>query len=260
MKSWLVVASLLTSSLAFGQKPAFEVVSIKPAEPSPANMIRMNSSNDAGMARYTNFSVRDLIRVAYRVKDFQIEGPDSMANLRFNVAGKLPEGAPQDQIPEMLQAMLAERFNLSLHRATSEHAIYALIAGKNGPKLKPVESAAGPARPGGMMVTVDDAGAHLKAPAATLGQLGEMISRFSERPIVDMTGIQGQYEFDLVFSPEVIQNRGGEGGGQHSSDAPGSTAGSIYDSVQRYGLKLEPRKAPIEMLIVDRVEAMPSEN
>jgi uncharacterized protein (TIGR03435 family) len=113
---------------------------------------------------------------------------------------------------------------------------------------------------------MDPAGAHLKASSATLGTLAEMISRFSERPVVDMTNIQGQYDFDLVFSPESTRGVSAMGGtmpppsGDHPSDAPSEGAPSIYDSVQRYGLKLEPRKAPMEILIVDQVEKTPTEN
>ena len=112
-------------------------------------------------------------------------------------------------------------------------------------------------------------GAHLKAPSATLSTVAEMISRFSERPVVDMTGIQGQYDFDLVFSPETMRNmpavvRGPmappSAGEQLPADPPAERAGSIYDSVQRYGLKLEPRKAPMEVLIVDHIEKEPTEN
>jgi uncharacterized protein (TIGR03435 family) len=112
-------------------------------------------------------------------------------------------------------------------------------------------------------------GAHLKAPSATLPVLAEMISRFSERPVVDMTGIEGQYDFDLVFSPETTRGvqmagRGPmppAGGGERSpADAPVERAGSMYESVQRYGLKLEPRKAPMEVLVVDHIEKVPTEN
>ena len=120
-----------------------------------------------------------------------------------------------------------------------------------------------------MMVQVDGAGAHLKAPSATLANLAEMISRFSERPVVDMTEIQGKYDFDLVFSADTMRGPGGEmhgpgGPGRAPSeapaDAPGERAGSIYDSVQRYGLKLEPRKAPMEFLLLDHLEKAPTEN
>lgn len=278
-----ILCALAACATAFAQpapsKLSFEVASIKPAEPSPANQIRIGMSADAGVLRYTNVSLKDCIRVGFRVKDFQIEGPDWLNGIRWDIVAKLPAGSAQDQIPEMLQALLADRFKLALHRDTKEHAIYALIVGKNGAKLKPAEVPTGDGRAGagqpgrggpgrGMSVRVDEAGAHLQASSATLAMLSEMISRFSERPVVDMTGIAGQYDFDLVFSPETLrgvrQAAGGAmpppGQGPGHADNPESPAGSIYDSVQKYGLKLDPRKAPMEILIVDRIEKAPTEN
>ncbi len=270
--------------IAFGQqtgKVAFEVASIKPSQPMPMGRMRIGMNTDGGMLRYSNVSLKDCIRNAYRVKDFQVQGPDWLDSARFDIVAKLPDGASKDQIPEMLQTLLAERFKLSLHRDTKEHAIYALVVGKGGPKLKPAEVQTGDdatpgAAPGGrgglprgaMFMMIDPAGAHLKAPSATLSTLAEMISRFSERPVVDYTGIQGQYDFDLVFAPETMRNMPGgkgmmmpPGGGEHpQTDAPAEPAATIYESVQRYGLKLEPRKAPMEMLIVDHIEKEPTEN
>ncbi len=283
MKLWILSASLVCCSIAFGQapavKPAFEVASIKPAQPMPMGQMRINMGADAGMLRYITVSLKDVIRVAYRVKEFQVQGPDWLNNTRFDIVAKLPDGSSKDQIPEMLQALLADRFKLTVHRDTKEHAIYAMLVSKGGPKLKPAEEIAeGPGDPakgqvprGAMMMQVDGAGAHLKAPAATLAGLAEMISRFSERPVVDMTGIEGQYSFDLVFSPEALGGMPGGRGGPpmpppgagdhpHSDAPPAEAAGSIYESVQKYGLKLDPRKAAMEVLIVDQIEKTPTEN
>jgi uncharacterized protein (TIGR03435 family) len=284
MRSWILSVSLLSCPFAAsGQqtpagKPAFEVASIKPSEPMPMGQMRIRMTADAGMLRYTNVSLKDCIRVAYRVKDFQVQGPDWIASARFDIVAKIPDGVSQDQIPEMLQSLLAERFKLAFHRETKQHAIYAMVAAKDGPKLKPAETPAGnPAPSGGtppptgmprgpMMIQVDQEGAHLKTPSATLANLAEAISRFSERPVVDMTGIQGQYDFDLVFSPETL--RGGPAGMRPPMPPPGGNdassspepAASIYDSVRRYGLKLEPRKAPMEILVIDHIEKTPTEN
>ncbi len=288
MKAWILCASLISCCVAFGQQPpqkiTFEVASIKPAAPMPMGKMAVGMNSDAGMLRYTNVSLKDCIRTAYRVKDFQVQGPDWIESTRFDIVAKLPADSTKDQIPEMLQTLLADRFKLTLHRETKEHAIYALIVGKGGPKLKPAEvqtregppaggnlGSGGPPRNGMMMMRVDPAGAHLKAPSATLAQLAEMISRFSERPVVDMTGIQGQYDFDLVFSPENMKGmmHGLPGGPMPCRQVKGSVrrrmrrsepAGSIYESVQRYGLKLDPRKAPMEILIVDHIERTPTEN
>ena len=290
MRSWIACAALFGSSLAFSQGPGkltFEVASIKASEPSQEGRIAMRMGADAGMLRYNNVSLKDCIRTAYRVKDFQVEGPDWIGSARFDITAKLPEGASQDQIPEMLQALLADRFKLQIHRETKDHAIYALVVGKGGPKLKPAEvptgdapQAGGPGGPGrgglgrgGMMMTVDDAGAHLKASSVTLASLGELMARFSERPIVDLTGIQGQYDFDLVFTPETLRGvpgggravvgpggGGAGGGGPAPAEGASDRAGSIYDSVQKYGLKLESRKAPMELIVVDHLEPKPTEN
>lgn len=248
--------------------------------------IRVMMDTDGGMLRYSNVSLKDCVRVAFKVKEFQIEGPDWMGNQRFDIVAKFPAGATEKQVPEMLQALLAERFKLTIHRNSKEGAIYALVPGKNGPKLKAAETTAPPPAqeaktPGGgpprgaVMMMMGPEGAHLKAPSVTLSGLAEMISRFAERPVVDMTGIEGQYDFDLVFTPETMRGMPGggrgpmggpgpggppPGGGGPASEIPVERAGSIFDSVQQYGLKLEPRKAPMEMLVVDHIEKLPTEN
>jgi uncharacterized protein (TIGR03435 family) len=254
--------------------------------------MRMGLQSDGGMIRYTGLSLKDCIRTAFRLQRFQVEGPDWLEESRFDIVAKLPEGASEDQIPEMLQALLVERFNLSFHRDAKQHPIYALVAAKDPPNLTPAEvqtSGGGPATggpPGGgprrnVMVQVDQNGAHLKAPSMTLPGLAEMMSRFTDRPVVDKTGIEGQYDFDLVFSPDEMRGPGGMrgpmrgpggpggpggpppggGGGELlPGDAPATRAGSIQDSVKKYGLKLDPQKSEMETLVVDHIEREPTEN
>ena len=93
-------------------------------------------SADGAMVKYTNITLRDCIRGAYRVRDFQIFGPDWMTKARFEISAKLPPGASADQIPEMLQALLAERFKLEIRREMKEQNVYALMVGNGGAKLK----------------------------------------------------------------------------------------------------------------------------
>ena len=122
--------------------------------------------------------------------------------------------------------------------------------------------ATGP-RGGGMTVQIDEAGAHVKAASASLSMLGEMLSRFSELPVVDMSGIEGNYEFDLVMSPETMRGMRAMGAGGHAPAEEGASTegpGTIHEAVQKYGLKLERRKAPMEMIVVDHVEKLPTEN
>ena len=100
---------------------------------------------DRARAQYTFMSLKELIATAYSVKAFQVTGPDWINDMsqRFDIVGKMPDGSTVDQAPQMLQALLAERFKLAVHRENKEHSVMALVVGKGGPKLK--ESSPDPA-------------------------------------------------------------------------------------------------------------------
>src|SRR5216684_8699142 len=142
-------ACVLLATSVFAQTPAaaFEVASIKPAAPiasiTPAMIqsgkLRLGVSVVGARVDIGYMSLADLIRTAYDVKPHQISGPDWMAAERFNITAKLPDGATKDQVNVMLQALLAERFKLTVHRETKERPVYALIVGKGGPKLRESE-------------------------------------------------------------------------------------------------------------------------
>jgi uncharacterized protein (TIGR03435 family) len=267
MKPSIICACLASFGFAFAQQPpdkaAFEVASIKPSDPNPSNRMFIGMKADDGMVHYTNMTLKDCIRAAWRVRDFQIQGPDWMNSLRFEITAKLPAGGSMEQIPEMMQGLLAERFRLTLQRDTKEHSVYSLVVGKNGPKLKPAlakaedqpETALGPdgkPRPA-IMIGFPPSGIAIHASAASLPALAETISRFTERPVVDMTGIEGQYQFELTFAPETL-------GAVPDPKAALDPAPSVFEAVQEYGLRLEARKAPIAMLTVTHIEKTPTEN
>jgi len=137
----------LASAVAPAQtKPTFEVASIKPAPPLDMAKLRAEIQNgetprlgarvDGARAEYIYLSIQDLIGLAYQVKSYQITGPDWMANQRFDIFAKLPDGSSKDDVPKMLQALLEDRFKLALHRESKEHPVLALVVGKGGPKMK----------------------------------------------------------------------------------------------------------------------------
>jgi uncharacterized protein (TIGR03435 family) len=303
---FLFVASLAAIGQQSPSALSFEVASIKLAGPQPMGRIRVGTNADRGMIRYTNVSLLDCIRIAYDVKEFQISGPDWLGSQRFDIQAKYPAGATEEEVPEMLQSLLANRFKLQVHRDTREHAVYALVVGKSGPRLKRAEieirdepasdakpnpgenpppntqgrdsekggmtsggpGSGGPPR-GAIMMMVDPAGMHLKAPAATLGTISDTLSRFTDRPVVDQTGIQGRYDFDLVFTPQNMRGLGGGpggprlmpmGGGPDGAETKSEPGPSIFDAVEQYGLKLEPRKTSLTQIVVDHIEKMPTEN
>jgi uncharacterized protein (TIGR03435 family) len=264
---------LICCSITFGQqpsaKPKFEVATVRPADPNPQNTVLVGMSADPSLVRYRNMTLRDAIRGAYMVRDFQIVGPDWMSTLRFEVDAKMPAGAGSDQVPLMFQSLLEERFGLTFRRDPKEMQVYALLVGKDGPKLKeadmkaPTSQAAamgtdGKPRPlvyfGGTASAVT-----VTAPAASLLTLVGVTSRFTGKPLVDETGIkEGLYDFKLTFAPEVTTSLGPAP--PLNAAAPSDPAPTLSEAVKQYGLRIETRKEKIDMFVITRLEKTPTEN
>jgi uncharacterized protein (TIGR03435 family) len=281
----------------FAQDPAFEVASVKPAAaPDPMQMaagkIRIGMKIDAGRVDIGFMSLADLIRTAYEVKLYQVSGPDWINTTRFDVLAKIPDGVDKSQVPAMLRALLAERFGLKVHKENREHSVYALIVGKGGSKLKEAEPDTEPTpdgvsvKPGlngngatvmmpgmgAMKMSMHDGAMHMEASRASMATFTEMLSRFTDKPVVDDTGLKGNYKIELELSMadmmRIARNNGimpMRGGSGRGSAAPPDTASdpsgnSIFAAVQALGLKLEPRKEAVEAIIVDHAEKTPVEN
>ena len=126
------LSAALAAQASPEKKPSFEVASIKASDPNPDNPMFIGMSADGAMVTYTNITLRDCIRGAYRVRDFQIVGPDWMTKARFEINARLPPGVYADQIPEMLLALLVERFKLEIRR---EEDIAPALSSLTGPRL-----------------------------------------------------------------------------------------------------------------------------
>lgn len=276
------VAGLALTQL-FGQStatPQFEVASVKPAPPPTGGRIMMRMASDAGRLDWANVTLKACIAAAYRIKEYQISGPDWLTSERYNLVAKLPEGASSGQVPEMLQALLAERFKLKLHRDTKEQPIYALVVAKNGPKMKESDPSDAPPRaPGGPGVGPGGPGmrgrmmfrpGQLEAKQMALPDFAELLARFVDRTVLDMTELKGLYDFKLDYTPDprvmqkMIAGAGMPPGGPPpgaGGEAPAESGPSIFTAVQeQLGLKLDGRKAPVELLVIDHVEKVPTEN
>ena len=314
-------SAIVNSASGGGAAPlAFEVATIKPAAPLTALgsggkfMIRMGVSNDGQMVNYNRMSIRSLVRTAYGVKDYQVEGAPWMDTLQFDISAKMPEGATKDQAPEMLKTLLKERFKLSLHREQREHAVFALVVSKGGPKLteskedpdlgkelkgtdaktdeliKKALSDAGAKGgslnlSGGAVTTFRmssaGGGSHMTLKAISMRDFADQISRYVSRPVINETAIEGKYDFSLDLSADDMANarsstmpgalsiamgaamaaNGGRAPAAPPSDSPAAAPeGSIYQSIQSYGLKLEPKKAPMDTVVIDSAEKSATEN
>jgi uncharacterized protein (TIGR03435 family) len=247
-------------SAAFAQTPAFEVASVKPAAPQTGHFqYHMTMKTDGGRVDIINGSLTDLVRTAYRVNAYQVDGPEWMVTQKFDVAAKLPEGASKELIPEMLQALLAERFHLAIHRTTRELPAFALVVAKGGPRLK--ESPPGADGNGWSRSFAPDGTMHMETKNMTMAALVQLVASFLDYPLVDMTGLTGVYDVPLDFSPEDLRN-GSKAAGQASDPNPGlpGPGSAIMSSLRQVGLRLESRKLPIALIAVDRLEKTPTAN
>ena len=235
---------LIGVSGACGQSaPAFDVVSIKP---SPQGLPGVNAGMRTDATHFIALwlPIRTLIMGAYDMEFWKISGaPDWTMADGYDITATMPPGLPKAQIEAMLQTLLADRCKLVVHRETKDTAIYALVAAKGGSKLKPSPEGQFGIRRGRGHLELRHVS--MKTFTRYLGDAtegGEM-----DRPVVDMTGIEGLYDITLDWTPDNGP-RGVDGGP------------SILTAVQeQWGLKLEPRKAPVEFIVIDHIER-PSEN
>jgi uncharacterized protein (TIGR03435 family) len=241
-------------------------------------------------------SIAELIQKAYGVKAYQVAGLPWIKKERFDILAKMPAGVAKDQIPEMLKALLAERFQLTLHRQPTEQAVYALIEGKTGAKLTPaMVTDGGPDTPapagselsfngsvsswkngtqrgtrlsteegGTLIMTTVNGNQRIEGEAISLPQLAHTLTDFVDRPVVDRTGIAGSYQIQLEIAMADVRRLVRPPGRSAAPDdgvasEPGGGA-SVFTAVQRLGLRLEPRKEMIETLIVDQAEKTPAKN
>jgi uncharacterized protein (TIGR03435 family) len=259
MRAILVFASLAVFGQSAAPPPAFEVASVKPAPPPTGNNHRVSMGGDKGRVNYSNVTLKTVMTRAYEVKPHQISGPDWLDTARFDIVATIPAGAPREQIPMMLQTLLADRFKLIVHREKKVMPMYALVAGKSGPKLQQAEAEAG------LRISMGPKGRQLSG-KVSLARLADSLSNWMDRPVLDMTGIKGIFDIDLEWTPDESERAprfalGGGGPGRPEATTESGDRPTIFTAVQeKLGLKLEGRKGPVEIIVVDNVDKVPTEN
>jgi uncharacterized protein (TIGR03435 family) len=281
---------------------------------------------DGVRADFGYLPLNSMILYAYKLKQYQISGPDWMTSQAFEIHAKIPEGGTKEQVPEMMQSLLAERFKLVSHRENKDLPVYALIVSKDGHKLKEAIEEPAPTSPAdeaaktpaakdgagkgevasiktaegevkfkqegtGMVVSGGPKGQQVRmnmgangsmtmeVSKMTMPEFAELLNQFLDRPVMDMTELKGSYQIALEIPlqellslakktipglplPVGIGNSGiagaAPGGGGLSASEPSGS--SIFQAVQKLGLKLDSRKMPTETLVVDQVEKTPTED
>jgi uncharacterized protein (TIGR03435 family) len=237
---WICV-SLLLAALGLAQQ--FEVVSVKPNASGSGDS--QTHRNNGGLTM-TNVSLKSLIMMAYGVREYQVEGPVWLSSECFDVAAKFPEAVRDNPdgystaLHAMMQKMLAERFKLTVHREQKTFSVYGLVVGNGGIKFKEVPKGSS---------NSNSENNHYTGTGVSITRFADFLSFRMDLPVLDMTGLTGAYDLKLDWVPEPPN-------GDAASSGP-----VLTDAIQdQLGLKLERRQAPMEIVVVDHAERVPTEN
>jgi uncharacterized protein (TIGR03435 family) len=270
-------------------RPAFEVASIRPAAPGAPQGGVGGLRVDGAQVRTAYLTLKDYIAMAYRLKLYQISGPDWIGSDRFDVAATLPDGALPAQIPEMMQSLLADRFQLNSHREQKDFPVYALEVAKTGlkisetppdPELENADARAPQAFTGGGSnqglsinlgrgSTITFSNGKFEAKRLNMASLAATLERFLDRPVVDLTDLKGSYDLSFDVTVEdyraMLIRSAVVAGVTLPPDVlrlldPASSPGSLFDALDKLGLKLTARKAPLDVLVVDKILKSPTDN
>jgi uncharacterized protein (TIGR03435 family) len=235
----LLLAFSLAAALRAQTLVTFEAVSIRP---NLAAATASDTNTTPGRLSFINVTTLSLIRRAFGVQDYQISGaPDWAATARYDVVAVLDQAMTlndQNRQPLLLQ-MLADRWKFRFHRETKDRGVYSLVVADPS-RLRPHDG------PGVYAMTVEPADRIvLRSTRGNLGRLVEILSRYTDRVVIDDTGLTGEYDFTL----EWIQNPGVDGGGP-----------TLFTALrEQLGLRLEPVRRPMPLIVVDALER-PSDN
>lgn len=248
--------------MAANADPAFEVATIKPSDPArPGKLFTVRGRDVITI----NTTLNDLITTAYNVHVRQITGgPAWLDSDRYDLTGRpdVPGQPNVAQIKIMLQKLVADRFQLKFHREKKELSVYAISVTKTGAKISKSQADPnslpglffGGGGPGG--------GVSFNVRNATIAEVADTLQgSVLDRPVVDQTGFAEKYDFIVKFTPEPGQMTGfGQGGTPPpAADNPDAPPDLFAAFQQQLGLKIETSKAPVDVLVIDKVEK-PSAN
>jgi len=273
---WIATALLMpfgATAQERGTAPmAFEVASVKPNTPDGSGVFRAGlQPQPGGRLNATGANLRMLIRFAYNVDDTQISGgPSWIDSDRYDIVAKGDSNATTDQIRQMLQTLLAERFGLKLHRETKDLPVFELVQSKGGAKLKEIKDDASSAAPEGDMrragggsgvrrgVAIMMGGTTQIGGVMSMSQLSQTLATLVGRKVIDKTDLPGNYGVKIEWTPqpgEMMMMRGMPPGGFGDKGAPPTpdpNGISIFTAIQeQLGLRLESSRGPVDVLVID---------
>jgi uncharacterized protein (TIGR03435 family) len=250
--AWMSCVQGVTCAQVNAKRPEFEVASVRqtaPAGPQSASGPRLTGAGRISItsdrASYQGVTLERLLMSAYDLKPFQISGPAWIETEHYDIVATIPEGTAKEDVPTMLQNLLIDRFHITLHLETKEQPVYLLGVGKDTSKLKPSSD---DQRESMSFIMGQIGTTELKFKAETMADFANILSVHLNRAVTDETGLTGRFDITLPVDSQDMQ--------------PGSDSlsSSWLTAVRSVGLKLEPGKAPMKHLIIDKAEKMPTEN
>ena len=280
-----LAALALVAAIGLGQgKKEFEVASIRPIkDPQQQTAVQAGIRIDGAQVTMAAFSLSDAMRGAYRVKGYQIVGPDWVSSDRFDFQAKIPTDGKPDEVGEMIRNLIEDRFQMKYHREKKEFSAYVLTVAK-GANIKATQidadtatapvnitgggSAAGVNINWGRGRSLVFADNKLTATKADLPSFVDAIERFLDRPIVDQTGLTGNYDLSIDLTQEdytAMLIRSAINAGitlppQALRALDLGSMDSLFRGLEKAGLKLEAKKAPLEVIVVDQARRTPTDN
>ena len=242
---------LLAAGAAFGQR--FDVASVKVSEAAgPEGKARRGIKSSPGSVTIQSMPLSAIVQWAYGVRDYQVEGPHWTDVQAYDIFAKAAGPAQDPELQKMMQTLLRERFKLVIRREVRELPIYSMTIAKGGHKLKPPEGE-GP----GKLAKGEKLA--LKGERVSMAELASQLSQPLRRPVIDKTGLAGAFDFTIDLMNYVPLDASGK-------PSPESTTEMDRDGIiimavqQQLGLKLEPGKAPVEMIVIEKAEKIPTDN
>lgn len=255
MKSSLPILLALVCSTTWGQQ-TFEVASIHVSDPG---LTSANFHTDPGVFSIHNITLRNCIEWAYGIKPLQLIGPGWINDARFDILARAEDhNADDDRLRLMVQTLLADRFGMKVHHEQKEQQIYSLTVAKNGPKFHATGTKDGSkflesTTEGPSNFSEDKTGA--LGDRVSIDELGDKISHLLDRMVIDRTGLKGRYDLRIDLLPYM--NAASDG-----KDGPRSDIMSVLFAGfnEQLGLKLEPGKEVVDLVVIDSVNKTPTEN
>lgn len=225
----------------------FEVAVVKPGGVGQPSM-RVSPAQ----LSMQNATLRQLVKYAYGVQDYQLAGPAWIDSTTYSVFAKPPASTPMKQLGPMLQALLAERLRLTVHREPRLMPGFALTVGEKGPKLRKTEG-------GDAMTTVGRG--FLKVENESMSAFAELLAGQLQRPVEDRTGLQGVFGFRLEWAPEQTPPADLRGSAAPPVVNASDPIASIFDALQdQLGLRLRVQPVSVQVLVIDHAEKVPIGN